>query len=83
MTWIQYDGTTGELRRGLVALNRTQLTWRLQTKAHHYIDQLEAARCDGSWDTVPELVRKVRKHASDRKCMPPAVALQIRRRGPC
>ncbi|KAJ6446661.1 filamentation protein [Purpureocillium lavendulum] len=41
----------------------------MTTKAHHYIDQLEAARCDGNWDAVPELVRKVRKHAPERKCL--------------
>ncbi|UNI14005.1 hypothetical protein JDV02_000689 [Purpureocillium takamizusanense] len=41
----------------------------MTTKALHYIDQLEAARCEGSWDDVPELVRKVRKHAADRKCL--------------
>lgn len=48
-----------------------RLTPRPQTKAQHYIDLLEAARCDGNWTDVPELVRKVRKHAPDRKCTSP------------
>ncbi|KAG7290448.1 hypothetical protein NEMBOFW57_000450 [Staphylotrichum longicolle] len=36
------------------------------TKAAHYIQQLDDARCDENWDAVPELVRKVRKHAPER-----------------
>ncbi|KAL2256693.1 hypothetical protein VTK26DRAFT_1267 [Humicola hyalothermophila] len=39
------------------------------TKAAHYIQQLDDARCDENWDAVPELVRKVRKHAPDRSCL--------------
>ncbi|KAK4137780.1 hypothetical protein BT67DRAFT_415508 [Trichocladium antarcticum] len=39
------------------------------TKAAHYIQQLDDARCDDNWDAVPELVRKVRKHAPDRICL--------------
>lgn len=39
-----------------------------QTKAANYIDQLENARCNGDWQAVPELVRKIRKHAPDRSC---------------
>ncbi|ESZ96053.1 hypothetical protein SBOR_3530 [Sclerotinia borealis F-4128] len=42
---------------------------REQTKAAHYIQLLDTARCEGSWDTVPELVRKVRKHAPTRICL--------------
>lgn len=38
------------------------------TKAAHYIQQLDDARCDENWDAVPELVRKVRKHAPERAC---------------
>ncbi|KAM5351252.1 hypothetical protein ACJ41O_003975 [Fusarium nematophilum] len=38
-------------------------------KATQYINQLDHARCDGNWDVVPELVRKVRKHAPDRACL--------------
>ncbi|KAL2019659.1 hypothetical protein VTK56DRAFT_9278 [Thermocarpiscus australiensis] len=39
------------------------------TKAAHYLQQLDEARCDDNWDAVPELVRKVRKHAPDRQCL--------------
>ncbi|KAK4238156.1 hypothetical protein C8A03DRAFT_33856 [Achaetomium macrosporum] len=38
-------------------------------KAAHYIQQLDDARCDENWDAVPELVRKVRKHAPERTCL--------------
>ncbi|KAI1115930.1 hypothetical protein F5Y14DRAFT_95300 [Nemania sp. NC0429] len=38
-------------------------------KAAQYLSKLEDARCDGRWDEVPELVRKVRKHANDRACL--------------
>ncbi|KAH7170224.1 hypothetical protein EDB81DRAFT_774774 [Dactylonectria macrodidyma] len=38
-------------------------------KAAQYISQLDHARCDGNWDAVPELVRKVRKHAPERSCL--------------
>ncbi|KAK3322510.1 hypothetical protein B0H66DRAFT_206649 [Apodospora peruviana] len=38
-------------------------------KAAHYIQQLGDARCEENWDAVPELVRKVRKHAPDRSCL--------------
>lgn len=38
-------------------------------KAAQYLNKLEDARCDGRWDEVPELVRKVRKHANDRACL--------------
>ncbi|EQK97739.1 Tetratricopeptide-like helical [Ophiocordyceps sinensis CO18] len=41
----------------------------MTTKANHYLELLENARCEGNWDTVPELVRKVRKHASSRSCL--------------
>jgi hypothetical protein len=42
---------------------------RQQTKAAHYILSLDEARCNGDWNAVPELVRKIRKHAPDRVCM--------------
>ncbi|KAI0971057.1 hypothetical protein F4678DRAFT_461603 [Xylaria arbuscula] len=42
-------------------------------KAAQYLKKLEDARCDGRWDEAPELVRKVRKHASDRACLTAAV----------
>ncbi|RYP45927.1 hypothetical protein DL768_007795 [Monosporascus sp. mg162] len=38
-------------------------------KAARYLQLLEDARCEGRWDEVPELVRKVRKHANDRSCL--------------
>ncbi|KAI1175991.1 hypothetical protein F4777DRAFT_578418 [Nemania sp. FL0916] len=38
-------------------------------KAAQYLSKLEDARCEGRWDEVPELVRKVRKHANDRACL--------------
>ncbi|CAM1505262.1 Fc.00g108990.m01.CDS01 [Cosmosporella sp. VM-42] len=38
-------------------------------KAAQYINQLDHARCEGNWDVVPELVRKVRKHAPNRSCL--------------
>ncbi|KAM0562075.1 hypothetical protein ACHAPJ_002519 [Fusarium lateritium] len=38
-------------------------------KAVQYINQLDHARCDANWDLVPELVRKVRKHAPERACL--------------
>lgn len=39
------------------------------TKGRHYLDLLDNARCEGDWDAVPELVRKVRKHAPNRVCL--------------
>ncbi|KAI0014082.1 hypothetical protein F4779DRAFT_612891 [Xylariaceae sp. FL0662B] len=39
------------------------------SKATQYLLRLEDARCEGKWDDVPELVRKVRKHATDRLCL--------------
>ncbi|KAL3417539.1 filamentation protein [Phlyctema vagabunda] len=38
-------------------------------KAARYIQLLDEARYDGDWDAVPELVRKVRKHAPGRTCL--------------
>ncbi|KAK4460330.1 hypothetical protein QBC42DRAFT_106647 [Cladorrhinum samala] len=40
-----------------------------QVKAANYIQQLNEARCEDNWDAVPELVRKVRKHAPERACL--------------
>lgn len=37
-------------------------------KALQYIQALDDARCEGNWDAVGELVRKIRKHAPDRNC---------------
>ncbi|KHN99631.1 Tetratricopeptide-like helical [Metarhizium album ARSEF 1941] len=41
----------------------------MNPKAANYIEQLNSARCEGNWDAVPELVRKVRKHAPERQCL--------------
>lgn len=38
-------------------------------KADRYVELLDAARCEGNWDAVPEWVRKIRKHAPDRQCL--------------
>ncbi|KAL8997272.1 MAG: hypothetical protein Q9169_003414 [Polycauliona sp. 2 TL-2023] len=38
-------------------------------KAKHFLDLLDTARCNGKWSDVPELVRKVGKHAPQRKCL--------------
>ncbi|KAI9762630.1 MAG: hypothetical protein M4579_000248 [Chaenotheca gracillima] len=45
------------------------MSQREQVKAAHYIGLLDSARCNGSWQDVPELVRKVNKHAPHRKCL--------------
>ncbi|CCX13713.1 Similar to Putative cargo-transport protein ypp1; acc. no. O94441 [Pyronema omphalodes CBS 100304] len=39
------------------------------TKAVHNLQALDTARCNGDWDQVPELCRKVQKHAPGRKCL--------------
>ncbi|KAK5046226.1 hypothetical protein LTR84_008369 [Exophiala bonariae] len=36
-------------------------------KGQRYMEQLDAARTAAAWKDVPELIRKVAKHASDRK----------------
>ncbi|KAF2128623.1 hypothetical protein P153DRAFT_367728 [Dothidotthia symphoricarpi CBS 119687] len=38
-------------------------------KALRYIQQLDEARCTGRWKDVPELCRKVEKHAPHRRCL--------------
>ena len=38
-------------------------------KARRYLDLLDTARCNGNWQDVPELARKVEKHAPQRKCV--------------
>jgi hypothetical protein len=47
----------------------TMNTQREQSKAAQYIQRLDEARCEGNWDAVPELVRKIKKHAPHRTCM--------------
>ncbi|OAA56453.1 Tetratricopeptide-like helical [Cordyceps fumosorosea ARSEF 2679] len=41
----------------------------MTSKAANYIEHLDIARCRGDWAVVPELVRKVRKHAPQRECL--------------
>jgi cargo-transport protein YPP1 len=43
---------------------------RESEKALRYISQLDSARCQGAWEQVPELARKVEKHAPHRKSNP-------------
>ncbi|KAF2463742.1 filamentation protein-like protein [Lindgomyces ingoldianus] len=38
-------------------------------KALRYISQLDEARCTGRWKDVPELCRKIEKHAPHRRCL--------------
>jgi transposase len=38
-------------------------------KAQRYIGLLDAARTAANWQELPELIRKITKHAPDRKCM--------------
>ncbi|KAH4055194.1 hypothetical protein HBI49_204750 [Parastagonospora nodorum] len=38
-------------------------------KAQRYLQQLDEARCAGRWQDIPELCRKVEKHAPHRKCL--------------
>lgn len=38
-------------------------------KALNYIAQLDDARCNARWDALPELARKIEKHAPHRTCI--------------
>ncbi|KAI5364889.1 Putative tetratricopeptide-like helical domain superfamily [Septoria linicola] len=38
-------------------------------KGQRYLGLLDTALCNGSWSEVPELARKVEKHAPERKCL--------------
>ncbi|OCL05930.1 TPR-like protein [Glonium stellatum] len=38
-------------------------------KALRYIAQLDDSRCNGRWQDVPELARKIEKHAPHRRCL--------------
>ncbi|KFY76776.1 hypothetical protein V499_03689 [Pseudogymnoascus sp. VKM F-103] len=40
-----------------------------RSKAVKYIQQLDQAQCGGDWEAVPNLVRKIRKHAPARACL--------------
>ncbi|KAH7037979.1 putative filamentation protein Rhf1 [Microdochium trichocladiopsis] len=39
------------------------------TKGELNVQFLENARCSAQWDEIPNLVRKVRKHTTDRECL--------------
>jgi hypothetical protein len=41
---------------------------RESEKGHRYIVALDSARSHNKWDEVPELIRKVTKHASHLTC---------------
>ncbi|RAL10027.1 putative filamentation protein (Rhf1) [Aspergillus homomorphus CBS 101889] len=45
------------------------MTGRDSDKGHRYIIALENARCQDKWDEVPELIRKVTKHAPQKTCL--------------
>ncbi|PYH42029.1 putative filamentation protein (Rhf1) [Aspergillus saccharolyticus JOP 1030-1] len=45
------------------------MTGRDSDKGHRYISALENARCQDKWDEVPELIRKVTKHAPQKTCL--------------
>ncbi|KAF8536811.1 hypothetical protein BDD12DRAFT_849459 [Trichophaea hybrida] len=38
-------------------------------KGNQYLQALDASRCNGEWDQVQELCRKVQKHTPGRKCL--------------
>lgn len=46
-------------------------------KGQAYIAALDQARSQGKWDEIPELIRKVTKHAPQKTCTPTAPSLLI------
>lgn len=42
---------------------------REQTKSSSFIQKLDEARCHGEWNALPELIRKIKKHAPQRVCL--------------
>ncbi|MCJ1248180.1 hypothetical protein MMC30_005397 [Trapelia coarctata] len=58
--------TVGTIR---LAGNTPKPKYRVSEKAQRYLNLLDAARCEGKWEEVPELARKVGKHAPHRKCL--------------
>jgi hypothetical protein len=46
-------------------------------KGQGYIAALDQARSQGKWDELPELIRKVTKHAPQKTCTPPVPSLLI------
>ncbi|GME42465.1 filamentation protein [Neofusicoccum parvum] len=47
----------------------TRLPVQENAKALNYIAQLDDARCNARWDALPELARKIEKHAPHRTCI--------------
>ncbi|GLA15053.1 hypothetical protein AnigIFM62618_001539 [Aspergillus niger] len=45
------------------------MTGRDSDKGHRYVTALDNARCQNKWEEVPELIRKVTKHAPQRTCL--------------
>ncbi|EGC48903.1 filamentation protein [Histoplasma capsulatum var. duboisii H88] len=45
------------------------MTGRTPEKGQSYIEALDTARCNDSWNDVPELVRKIEKHCPERRCL--------------
>jgi len=60
-------GMLEQRHSGRLELTSTQNTGE-SDKAKRYIQQLDEARCAGRWADVPELCRKVEKHAPHRRC---------------
>ncbi|KAH8702530.1 putative filamentation protein [Talaromyces proteolyticus] len=46
-------------------------------KAQGYIDALDNARSEDKWGEIPELIRKVSKHAPNRKCLIQTASAEI------
>ncbi|RHZ62335.1 hypothetical protein CDV55_103103 [Aspergillus turcosus] len=44
------------------------MTGQVSEKGRRYIAALDSARCENKWDEVPELIRKVTKHAPQKTC---------------
>ncbi|PGH23392.1 hypothetical protein AJ80_02502 [Polytolypa hystricis UAMH7299] len=45
------------------------MSGRTPEKGRRYIESLDAARCNGNWPEVPELLRKISKHSPQQKCL--------------
>lgn len=73
---LQESGCGLNLRIAAIAVSHFStdgvLSWPLISpmaeKGPRYLNQLDTARCDGKWNEVPELARKVEKHLPSRKC---------------
>ncbi|EEH46071.1 uncharacterized protein PADG_02221 [Paracoccidioides brasiliensis Pb18] len=45
------------------------MTAKIADKRRRYLEALDAARCNGNWNELPNLVRKISKHCPERKCL--------------